>query len=188
VLDFATSQISGGKIDYLIEAGLQTPPDALLDASGNPTVDPSAWKAGGMLLPFGAHKGYALSLLIALLAGCVVGQAEPDNPRHGVFAFAVDPGAFAESSGVLDLISTQLKRMRDTAPQPGFERVEVPGDYERRNRQAQQASVPIADATWEKINALAESLGVSLPKLKSTGGEKASSTVRPERREPDARQ
>lgn len=171
VLDFATSEISGGKLDYLVQAGREAPPDALLDADGNATTDPSDWKAGGMLLPFGGHKGYGFSLLVALLAGCIVGRAAPGNPRHGVFAFAVDPTVFAGNEGVLDAISEQLNRMRSTPPRHGFDRVEVPGDFERRNRAQHATALSVPEATWQGILALGESLGLAAAELERGFGD-----------------
>jgi LDH2 family malate/lactate/ureidoglycolate dehydrogenase len=165
LLDFATSEISGGKIDHLIEAGEPAPPGTLLDRDGEPTSDPHAFHDGGMLLAFGGHKGYGLSLAISVLAGCVVGQAAPDNSRHGVFAFAVNPGAFADPERVLDATRVQLERMRSTRPRDGFDRVEVPGDFERRNRQALDGSLQIDDATWESILALGQSLELARDEL-----------------------
>jgi LDH2 family malate/lactate/ureidoglycolate dehydrogenase len=170
VLDYATSAISGGKIDYLVQAGLEAPADSLLDAAGNPTADPAAWKQGGMLLPFGGHKGYGLSLLIGLLAGCVVGSAAPDNARHGVFAFAVSLSAFAEPDTVREAVSRQVARMRDTPPRDGVPAVEIPGDYERRNRAGAAGSIEVPEATWQQILAVAGSLGLDPAALAPAAG------------------
>lgn len=162
VVDFATSEISGGKLDYLLSAGEQAPERALLDREGRPTRDPRAWRDGGALLTFGGHKGYGLSLVIALLGGCVVGQAAPDNPRHGAWACAIDPGAFADSGAVLDAVRTQLERMRTTPARRGFDAVEVPGDYERRNRARSAAAVAVDSGTWEQIVGLGRTLGMDV--------------------------
>jgi uncharacterized oxidoreductase len=164
ILDYATSQIAGGKIQHFISAGVPAPPGSLLDKEGNPTTNPQDWLEGGMLLPFGAHKGYGLSLLISLLSGCLVGQAAEDLSR-GVFAFAIDPGAFADRRQVLAKVRGQLERMRETPPAPGFERVEVPGDYERRNRARWGDHIEIPDATWAGIVGLADQLGIQSTEL-----------------------
>ena len=162
ILDYATSEISGGKIEHLIQAGEPAPPGSLLDRDGNPTTDPGELAAGGMLLPFGGHKGYGLSLVISLLGGCVVGQADPGNPRHGIFAIAIDPALFAGPELVGAAIGAQFTKMRSTPPRPGFGQVEIPGDYERQNRAAGQLTLSVPAATWEGIVALGESLGLTL--------------------------
>lgn len=159
VLDYATSQIAGGKIQHLISVGGSTPPGSLIDKDGNPSTDPQDWLDGGMLLPFGGHKGYGLSLFISLLSGCLVGEAAEDS-RRGVFAFAIDPGVFTDRERVLESVRRQLERMRGTLPAPGFERVEVPGDFERRNRERWGDRIEIPDTTWSDIVTLAGSLGL----------------------------
>jgi hydroxycarboxylate dehydrogenase B len=159
ILDYATSQIAGGKIQHLIAAGESAPEGSLIDKDGNPSVDPADWLDGGMLLPFGGHKGYGLSLVISLLSGCLVGQEAADLSR-GVFAIAIDPGAFADRDLVLGSVRGQLERMRATSPAPGFERVEVPGDFERRNRERFGDSIEIPDATWDDIVLLGKRLGL----------------------------
>lgn len=166
LLDFATSEISGGKIDHLIESGKPMPPDTMLDRDGEPTSDPHAFHDGGMLLAFGGHKGYGLSLAISILAGCVVGQAAPGNARHGVFAFAVNPGAFAERESVLEAVGAQLERMRSTPVREGFGEVQVPGDFERANREAQAQALQIDDAAWESMLVLGESLELTRDELR----------------------
>lgn len=162
VVDFATSEVSGGRLDYLVSAGESAPDHALLDRQGRPTRDPRMWRDGGTLLTFGGHKGYGLSLAVALLGGCLVGQADPGNPRHGAWACAVDPGAFADGNAVLGAVRVQLERMRTTPPREGFESVEVPGDHERRNRQQSGAIVSVDGGTWEKIVSLGRALGVDI--------------------------
>jgi hydroxycarboxylate dehydrogenase B len=153
ILDMATSALAGGKIQHHLEAEEPAPPGSLLDRDGNPTTDPSAFLDGGMLLPFGGHKGYGLSLLVSVLAGGVVGQAA-DDLDHGVFAVAVDPGCFADRGAVADAVGAQLDRMRRTPPAPGFASVQVPGDYERDRRAAHAGVLDVPDAVWEKLEDL----------------------------------
>lgn len=162
IVDFATSEISGGKLDYLANAGEEAPEQAVLDREGRPTTDPRAWRDGGALLTFGGHKGYGLSLFVALMGGCAVGQAAPGNPRHGAWACAIDPGAFADPRAVLRAVQDQLERMRSTPPRSGFTAVEVPGDYERRNRDRSTWAVPVDGQTWERILGLGTTLGLDV--------------------------
>jgi LDH2 family malate/lactate/ureidoglycolate dehydrogenase len=51
--------------------GKSLPPQAAVDAEGNPTTDPNQAVA---LLPFGAHKGYGLSLINELFGGLIGGS------------------------------------------------------------------------------------------------------------------
>lgn len=104
VFDFATSAVARGEIELHRRAGTPLPEGWALDDAGQPTTDPTAALAGA-LLPFGGHKGTALSIMIELLAGTLIGdrlghQTQPANPsgegrpQHGEFILALDPHAF----------------------------------------------------------------------------------------------
>ncbi len=71
VIDWATSTVAMGRVQVLKREGQPLPPGAAVDAAGQPTTDPNqaAW-----LLPFGAHKGYGLSLLIEIMGGMIGGS------------------------------------------------------------------------------------------------------------------
>ena len=107
VIDWATSVIAMGRVQQLAREGKPLPPDAAVDAEGRPTTDPT--KATS-LLPFGAHKGYGLSLINELV-GALIGGSLPTirsrgtgepGEKHGCTFFfqvihpqAVSAGAFA---------------------------------------------------------------------------------------------
>ena len=62
-VDFATSVCAGGKVMAAIDKGASLPEGWLLDADGHPTTDPAERLKGGVLLPFGLHKGSGLSFM-----------------------------------------------------------------------------------------------------------------------------
>ncbi|WP_209424704.1 Ldh family oxidoreductase [Pararhodobacter sp. SW119] len=105
VFDFATSVAARGEIELYRRAGKRLPEGWALDADGAPTTDPAAALAGAML-PFGGHKGSAISTMIELLAGVMIGdltsQAALDHlgtttlaPKHGELILAFAPDRFA---------------------------------------------------------------------------------------------
>ena len=69
VLDFARSKIAGGWIYAAQSAGASLPEDAIIDAAGNPSVDPQDYFDGGAILP-AVCRGYGVDLKVtrALLA------------------------------------------------------------------------------------------------------------------------
>ncbi len=73
VIDWATSVVSMGRVQQFQREGAALPPDAAVDAAGRPTTDPDRVNA---LLPFGAHKGYGLSLINELV-GAFIGGSLP---------------------------------------------------------------------------------------------------------------
>ncbi len=101
VFDFATSAIARGDIALHKLAGQPLQAGWGLDSQGNPTTDAAAALSGSMLT-FGGHKGSALSTMIELLAGPLIGDMtsmqsmEFDDgvkaaPCHGELIIAFDP-------------------------------------------------------------------------------------------------
>ena len=73
VIDWATSVVAMGRVQQLKREGKQLPPLAAVDKEGKPTTNPDDVSA---LLPFGAHKGYGLSLLNEVV-GAFIGGSLP---------------------------------------------------------------------------------------------------------------
>jgi L-2-hydroxycarboxylate dehydrogenase (NAD+) len=73
VVDWATSVVAMGRVQQLAREGKPLPPNAAVDAEGRPTTDPNRAR---YLLPFGAHKGYGLSLIDELV-GAYIGGSLP---------------------------------------------------------------------------------------------------------------
>ncbi|MCP4299271.1 MAG: Ldh family oxidoreductase [Gammaproteobacteria bacterium] len=59
-VDWATSTVAMGRVQQFLREGLPLPAGAAVDKDGNETRNPADVEA---LLPFGAHKGYALALI-----------------------------------------------------------------------------------------------------------------------------
>lgn len=105
VFDFATSVAARGEIELYRRAGKPLPEGWAINADGQPTTDPEAALAGSMLT-FGGHKGSAISTMIELLAGIMIGDFTSQEaldflgtttlaPRHGELVLAFSPQAFS---------------------------------------------------------------------------------------------
>lgn len=101
VFDFATSAVARGDIALHDIAGKPIPEGWGVDAQGQPTTNARAALDGAMLT-FGGHKGSALSTMIELMAGPLIGDltsresmAFDDGakaaPMHGELILAFDP-------------------------------------------------------------------------------------------------
>ncbi|MDB5761598.1 MAG: malate/L-sulfolactate dehydrogenase [Herminiimonas sp.] len=104
VFDFATSAVARGEIELHRRSGKAIPFGWAVDASGEPTDNAEAGLAGAMLT-FGQHKGSALSCMIELLAGPLIGDLLSSEsqafdagagatPCHGELILALDPKVF----------------------------------------------------------------------------------------------
>jgi delta1-piperideine-2-carboxylate reductase len=105
VFDFATSVAARGEVELHRRAGKPLPEGWAIDAEGNPTTDAAAGLAGA-LLPFGGHKGSAISTMIELLSAVMIGDRTSREaldylevaslaPQHGELIIAFSPEAFA---------------------------------------------------------------------------------------------
>jgi LDH2 family malate/lactate/ureidoglycolate dehydrogenase len=163
VLDFATTAVAAGKVMVARDKHEPLPPNSAIDKDGRPTTDPTALSQGGGLLPFGGHKGYALSLTAVLLSTVLVRSAahEGADDAGKVFFCAIDSGVF--DGGAPAAAAAVFGRVRATPPAEGFDGVLIPGEPERRSAQRRRAEgIPVAEDTWHAITAIAAELGVSV--------------------------
>lgn len=161
VFDFATSAMARGDVELYRRAGKPLPDNTGVDAKGNPTNDAAEILAGAML-PFGGHKGSALSLMIELLAGPLIsdltsvesmkidGGAEA-TPLHGELLIAFDPSRFASGDVMENLArgDALLKAITDQGARlPGERRLAA------RARTKERGAVEIPRALYDDLKAL----------------------------------
>ena len=172
VLDFATTAVAGGKVMVARDKHEQLPPNSAMDRDGRPTTDPNALSQGGALLPFGGHKGYALSVMAVLLSSVLV--REPDEASGGgqsggreggggsrVFFCAIDSAVFG--AGAPAAAASVFQQLREVPPAEGFQSVQVPGEPERRSRERRlEGGIPVAEDTWKAIAGAGAGLGVTI--------------------------
>ncbi|AUM74979.1 Ldh family oxidoreductase [Paracoccus jeotgali] len=105
VFDFATSVAARGEIELHRRAGTPLPEGWAIDRDGQPTTDPQEALDGAML-PFGGHKGSAISTMIELLGGAMIGDLTSREtldylgttdylPHHGELLIALSPERFS---------------------------------------------------------------------------------------------
>ncbi len=160
VFDLATSAMAHGDVQLAARAGRLLPPAHGVDAAGQPTCDPRAVLDGGALLPFGGHKGSALSMMVELLAAALTGgnfsfdfdwSGHPgaQTPRTGELIIAIDP---AKSAG-----RSFARRCNDlVAAMAGAGQQRQPGQQRQRQRaQSLREGVALPAATWAELQRLA---------------------------------
>jgi len=106
VYDMATASMAMGEVQVAARDGHKVPMGTGLDKNGKKTDDPAAIANGGVLLPFGGHKGSAIAMMVELLAAGLVGDLFSfeakiaDNKdggpaRGGEFIMALSPQLIA---------------------------------------------------------------------------------------------
>ncbi|EDS90547.1 Ldh family oxidoreductase [Escherichia albertii NBRC 107761 = DSM 17582] len=157
LVDFATSSMALNKARVMSSAGKQAAPGQLIDAQGNPSIDPGVLFSNppGALLPFGEHKGFGLALMIEMMAGILSGgdtiaedhQADGSAHNH-LFALVLDPDQFTDLAGEKGQFFADY--LLATQPQPGGHPVIYPGMPEAANRErnATMITIPVSFWSW----------------------------------------
>ena len=159
--DFATSVIARGDIELHRRAGKTIPEGWAVDQTGAPTTDPAEALAGAMLT-FGGHKGSALSTMIGLLAGPLIGDVlghethaatedAPGNPHHGEIIIAFSPETFlgADAQKHLDHAEELFERIIEQGARLPSQR-----RFEARER-SRASGVTIPKALHDELTVLA---------------------------------
>jgi LDH2 family malate/lactate/ureidoglycolate dehydrogenase len=171
VSDWATSTVAMGRVQALKREGKQLPPGAAVDKDGNPTTDPNEVVA---LLPFGAHKGYAMCLINELYGSLIGGslptlrgraeKAPAGEKTTAAFYFqvihpdAISARDFAKGRGQMENLATVLKDIFDH----GNENCILPGQFEAEARKRSDAAggLHFTEAELAEFNELANELGI----------------------------
>ncbi len=161
VMDFATSSMSHGDLQLTAQAGLEVPAGTGTGAGGRDTRDPDEILTEGGLLPFGGHKGAALSMMIEILASGLTGGAFSYR-EDLVFAEYSEDGGTARTGQLLILIDPErgsdggfagrtaefIGALRDA----GLDR--LPADHRYRTRdEAGVRGIPVTPAIRELLEA-----------------------------------
>jgi len=150
---------------------------AAVDTDGNPTQDPGEVAA---LLPFGAHKGYGLSLINELF-GAYIGGSLPTHrgrslPSEGeksstsfffqiIHPEAIKAGNFAMGRNQAENVKAVIENILG----PGNENAILPGQLEAEaaTRSEQAGGLIFSDAELAELNELASQLNMPSLNTKS---------------------
>ena len=164
VIDWATSVIAMGRVQQFQREGTELPANAAVDKDGNMTQDPNAVNA---LMPFGAHKGYGLSLINELVGGFIGGslptlrsrEIPEGEKRTPAFYFqvihpdAINGGAFAQGRDQ----AANVKAVIDDILGHGNENCLLPGQLEARwaDKVSEAGGLLFTHAELEAFNEIA---------------------------------
>jgi L-2-hydroxycarboxylate dehydrogenase (NAD+) len=134
--DLSTAAVTSGQLLMAIKDGKEIPEGCALGPDGRLTTDPAQARLGGGL-PFGGHKGYALSVVVQLLSAVLMGAAPvPEAGRdYGLFVLAASPTVFGDREGFEAGAADLLARIKAAKPAEGVEEVLLPGERAWRQRE-----------------------------------------------------
>src|SRR5690606_16623234 len=117
--------------------------------------------------PFGGHKGYALSFMIEILAGPLVGAAfgagvkGTANPREmctkGDLMMAIDPSKMGDVDEFKSSVDAFIEEVKSSGD------VLIPGDIEAMNiKRRREEGIEIDEKLLESLTSIAKDLNLDL--------------------------
>ncbi len=168
IVDLSTCTIAEGKIKVALNKGTKVPPGSILDGAGQATDDPEAFYASppGAILPLGAHKGYALSILAEVLAGALTGGScshfGVDRVSNNMLSVFIEPALFQTGAAFADEIAALVSHVKSSKTVTADGEILMPGEPEARSKARKLAQgVEIDDTTWAQLVTVAGSLGLT---------------------------
>jgi LDH2 family malate/lactate/ureidoglycolate dehydrogenase len=169
-LDMATSAAAAGKIALAVARNEPVPDGWVIGNDGRPTNDPRQLRQGGALLPLGGpeggYKGTGLAVMVEILCGLLTGLGfgvEPSG-RHndGCFMAVFNVAAFRPLAEFKRDVGEFVAYLKATPPAAGSSGVLYPGEIEhRREIERRRDGIEVENATWYKLQQLAENYGLS---------------------------
>ncbi len=177
VVDVSTCVIAEGKVRVAFNRGEKVRAGAMIDAAGEPTVDPAEFYTDppGALLPIGGHKGFALGVVVEILAGALTGGSctRPGTTifRQSMLTILIDPYRFQSEGAFSSEIKDFIASVKSSRPSTENGEVLMPGEPEERTRaQRRERGIEIDQRTWEQIVSAAQSVGMSAAEIEATSG------------------
>jgi hydroxycarboxylate dehydrogenase B len=174
IMDFATTVVAAGKLELTGDPDAKIPAGWAVDKNGAPAQTGRQYLDGGAMLPLAGHKGYALMLLIELLAGALTGAGVTQRPQvvptggvgfggNSTFIIVLEASHFTDKESFLSDVDALFQRLDGVRPAPGFQQVIVPGEPEAAQRaRRSKEGFAVTAAIWEQIARIAAECKVSL--------------------------
>lgn len=171
ILDIATSVAAKGFIALAMKEGRDIPLGWALDENGAPTTNAAAANKG-VLLPFGAHKGYAFELIVSILSYALSGADMDINiPRFfectdkltnvGYFMGCIDISKYCALDDFKKRVDELFDVIKACRPAVGSKGVLIPGEIEDNKTKAALAEgIDLSDATLNDFKEMAQTFGV----------------------------
>ena len=182
VLDLSMSVVAGSRVREKLLDNEPVPEGWLIDQQGQYVTDSQQYENPEVgLLPLGGlqfgHKGNGLSMMIEMivgplsLAGCTTGMGAAQGTgagkdEGGVLILAIDIESFTDLETYKDQVEGFVSWVNSARPLPGIKKLYAPGEHGHEiYEQSIRSGIDIPEPTWERIGAVAEELGVTMPEV-----------------------
>ena len=169
--DVCMSVVARGKIEIALQEKRRIPEGWILNREGRPTTDPADSFNGGVMLPFGGHKGYGFALMVELLSGVLADAGTLENVHSwntvpgedsntGHCFGAINPEFFGGLKRFVAETERVIEKLCSGRRAPGVERIFYPGEIEfQKEKAARERGVPLGDASLEELRGAASLTG-----------------------------
>lgn len=174
MFDMACTVVGWTKMAMMASRGeTEVPIDWAVTAQGEPTTDIDQ-AMNGLMLPFGGHKGYALSVMAELLTGVLSGGRVSDELGYY--------GNHGENTGVSHLLGAiridsmipleefkqrvddYVRKLKSCPRAEGAGEILVPGERSARMEQERQANgIPLHPSLAKNLVAVGLEMGIPFP-------------------------
>jgi L-2-hydroxycarboxylate dehydrogenase (NAD+) len=175
IFDIAVGASAAAKIFVAAEKGERIPTDWMIDRAGHATDDPNALFSGGVMLPFGKHKGYGIGVIVDVLTGVLSGglfstavkgfgrdMSEPLGVCHSFCA--IDIERFTPLDEFKSRIDQMIREIKSSEPMENFDRVYLPGERGfLTHKERKKFGIPVWGKLMEDLRKLSQRLNVKFP-------------------------
>ncbi len=175
LLDMATTVHASGYILEKYLSGEKLPPGWMIGPDGKDILDPAVKYEQGPEKSaskiFGGYKGYALSLLVEILSGCLAGDGCSlyiDQKTHREFnpalIIVIDIAKFTSIDDFKERTDFLFKSCKNAIKAPGVDEILVTGEPEYKAQKTRgRDGIPIKEGVWKHIvSQVNEELGINL--------------------------
>ena len=149
VVDLGTSAVMMTDVMYRLRNGQELPKNVAIDQHGHMTTDP-AQALLGAALPFGGHKGFALS--VAMTAFGILAGAADDVDQSGYFLMAFKPELFMPLEKFKTELDKALNVIRHTPRHDDTQTIRIPSEQSFKNfEQARVNGIEIDAWVYEEL-------------------------------------
>jgi len=168
ILDMSACTIAEGKIRVALHAGKQVPEGCIIDSEGKPTTDPKTFYGppAGSILPIAGHKGYALSMIIEMMAGALTGGSCTNPERanrlsNGMLSIIMDRSKLQTEDYFYNEVERYCNYVRSAKLMDENNRILMPGEIEHNTRATRRVEgIELSQTTIEMIQDTCNTLGI----------------------------
>ena len=182
ILDMATSTVAEGKVMVAQKGGKPLPQGALIDSSGNLTINPEVMygkisddevpdseNGTGAITAFGLHKGSGINFMMEMLGGALTGSGvsagiddkEKRKFANGMLSIYISVEKMVDLNYFSKEVQSYADFVRASPASDKNGKVLIPGDKEIITNNDRLANgLPVAPIVWENIKQTAQKLEI----------------------------